>query len=75
MPEHDPPAISLLKNIDDFKVRLFGAIANESTAQALKPLAWDEVGEKIWVPASEAYTQRYGEDLTGITPRAIPEFS
>jgi hypothetical protein len=75
MPGHDPPAISLLKNIDDFDVRLFGALANESTAQALKPLAWDEVGEKIWVPASEAYRQRYGEDLTSITPRAIPEFS
>jgi hypothetical protein len=44
---HDPPAISLLKNIDDFDVQLFDALANESTAQALKPLAWDEIGERI----------------------------
>jgi len=61
------------KNIDGFDVRLFDALANESTAQALKPLA--EIGERIWVPASEAYMERYSEHLTGITPRAIPEFS
>ena len=53
MPEHDPPAISWLANIEDFEVRLVGSIPSESTAQALKPLAWDGVGQKIWVPAWE----------------------
>jgi hypothetical protein len=63
------------KNIEGFDVRLFDALANESTAQALKPLAWDKIGETIWVPASKAYMERYGEDLTGITPHTLPEFS
>jgi heat shock protein HtpX len=75
MPEHDSPAISLLNNIVDFEIRLVGSIANASTAQTLKPLAWDKVGQKIWVPAWEVYTQKYSRSLAGITPCIFPELS
>jgi hypothetical protein len=36
---------------------------------------WSEVGGQIWVPAWEAYVERYAQVLAGTTPRTFPELS
>jgi hypothetical protein len=69
----DLPAISLLGDVEGLEARLLSAIAPEASAQVLPPLAWDDVGRKIWVPAWEACIGKYAEVLAGSTPSALPE--
>jgi heat shock protein HtpX len=72
---NDLLAISLLGDVAGLEAHLISATANESTPQALPLLAWDDVGRKIWVPAWEAYVEKYAEVLAGTTPRALPTLS
>jgi hypothetical protein len=41
----------------------------------LQPVAWDEVGGKIWIPTWETYAGNYAKVLAGITPSSLPELS
>jgi heat shock protein HtpX len=75
MPEQDPRSISLLRNIDVIEARLLGWISYETTAQGLKPVAWDEVDRKVWVTEWEGIMRKYGAALSGIAPQSLPELS
>jgi heat shock protein HtpX len=74
-PQYDLPAISLLGDIAGLETRLIKATSTEPSAQALRLVAWDDVGWKIWAPAWEAYIGKYAKVLAGITPCTLPELA
>jgi Zn-dependent protease with chaperone function len=72
IPEDDPPAISLLENVEECEMQLISALTNTAAAQ-LQSVAWDEVGRKVWLPVWEDYTKKRRRVLVGITPYTLPE--
>jgi Zn-dependent protease with chaperone function len=74
-PGPDLPAISLLGDTEGLEAHLIGAPSNESAAQALQLVAWEEVGWRIWAPAWEDYAGKYTKVLAGNTPYNLPKLS
>lgn len=48
--QHDPVASSLLGETKDLELGLITALSDSKTAQALRPVAWTEVGEVVYKP-------------------------
>jgi hypothetical protein len=66
-------AMSLLDNVEECEIRLISALTIARNAQALPLVAWDEVGQKIWLPVWADYTKKRRKILAGITACTLPE--
>ena len=73
VPENIQPVISLLENANEQEVALlrfqFGA---ERTA-GLRPIEWQEVGRKVYVPSWQNTARDYAEVLQNISIDRLPE--
>jgi len=57
--DDDSPSISLLTEIDVLERGLLGARADKSQVDALKPVRWAEVGERIYQPMWSEVARRH----------------
>ena len=68
------PAISLIENLPFIETSLFASIACDA-GQRLTPLAWEEVGEKVYVPLYTAIVSKYAAALAGLTIEDIRDIA
>src|SRR5262249_49605594 len=66
LPKHDPCAISLLENLEELEGQIIGSVGNRRVSQPLQPLAWNDVGMRVWIPIWENQVKRYGRELAGV---------
>ena len=69
------PAISLLDNVSALEQALLDEMVIDDYRGKLAPLAWEEAGERIWVPLWHEQARANGEVLEGITPDMLPKFA
>ena len=50
-------------------------ISGYEIKERLKPIMWNEVGEKVYLPAWESHTKMYRNILCGVTPKKFPDLS
>ncbi len=72
-PDRDPPAITLVENLDEMETRLLAHLADEAQARALKPVDWGDVGRDVYLPMWQGAVNEQADALAGLTPAALPE--
>ncbi|HET9041014.1 MAG TPA: M48 family metallopeptidase [Gemmatimonadales bacterium] len=68
----DPPAITLLEAPDRVEASLLAFMAGPG-APSLESVAWDDVGERVWLPFWRAQAARHAGRLAGLTPADLSE--
>ena len=71
----DPPAISLLEEVPALENQLLAAIAGAEQAGKLKPIAWDDVCAKVYLPQWAKLLKANAAGLGGITPESLPKWA
>ena len=71
---NDRPAFSLLANDVDLERQLMNFMFDREKICDLKPVAWQEVGAVVYIPAWRNVAKQYQASLTGLTPANLPEF-
>ena len=69
----DPPATSLLNDLPGLESRLLAALVNPDAAGKLKPIAWDEVSTRVYLPQWTTLVQANASALSGLTPESLPQ--
>ena len=69
------PAISLLENVSALEQALLDEIVIEDYRGKLAPIAWEEAGERVWVPLWREQARANAEVLAGITPNMLPKLA
>lgn len=73
LPKHDPSAISLLENLEELEGQLIAPAGNQRAPQPLQPIAWHEVGMRVWIPIWDTYVRKYGQELVGVPLLRLPD--
>lgn len=71
----DPPAISLLNNIPELETRLFSKLAQLNQISGFKSLAWEDVGEQVYLPMWKRFARENASYLANVTPASYPEIA
>lgn len=70
--QDNAPAVSLIgDDVERLELEMLLAMAGGKLEQELKPVSWDEVGDKVLVPVWKKFTGQYKTFLPGYTPRDI----
>jgi hypothetical protein len=70
-PPSDPPALTLLDSVSELESMLLTTLMRDKSV-ALKPLAWERVGETVLMPRWTDFIKNYGHKLRGLRPSEIP---
>jgi hypothetical protein len=68
-----PSAVSLIEDVPALEARLMAHLAGDGQAASLQPLDWQDVGERVLLPAWAATARKYAVALSGLTPEALPD--
>ena len=74
-PDNDPPALSLLADVDAAESMLMGFIISDYAGKGFKPVSWDEMPAKVWAPAWRSRAHERKKWLSGLTPASIAELA
>jgi Zn-dependent protease with chaperone function len=69
----DPPALSLLENVDAMEDQLLRAVFDAREVAKLKPIRWEDVGTQVYVPLWTKGVLEAKAGLAGLTPALLPE--
>lgn len=72
-PAGGPLAVTLLGDLAALENAFVEGMMGADKAQALRPLAWDEVPEAVIVPGWEKAAAAEADDLEGVTVNSLPE--
>jgi Zn-dependent protease with chaperone function len=75
LPPGDPPAVSLLENLDELEDQLLRTVFDEKKVAKLKPIRWEEVGARVYLPQWEKAAAEAKPKLQGLTPAQLPDRS
>lgn len=70
-PDNDPPALSLLKDVDALEGKLMAFVMSDEAGKGFKPVSWDELPAQVWVPAWRDHIHPRREWIKGLTPASI----
>ena len=70
--EVDPPALSLLNNPDQLETQIFSDLIKRTDGKEMQPIAWEEVGAKVWLPVWEARVKSILHQISGYTVEKLP---
>ena len=71
----DPtPAISLLGDAAAAEAALVSSIVRPEYRDKLPAVAWDDIGQTVYLPRWQESTRTYAEGLAGVTPATLPAF-
>jgi heat shock protein HtpX len=71
--EGDPTSISLLENLDVLEDQLLRTVFDAREVAKLKPIRWEEVGTRIYLPMWTKAALEAKSRLAGLTPALLPE--
>ncbi len=72
-PGQEPEAISLLENMPQIEASLLDQIARDNHLSELKPVQWNEVAAKVYLPQWEQTVNHQKFALSGLKPENLPE--
>lgn len=67
------PAISLLKNVEQLEASFVQRLVNPESGHVIQPIAWENVGGKVWLPIWEDHANTYSDILKELRLGAIPQ--
>lgn len=67
----DSPAVSLMKDVDTIESKLVPFILSDYAGKGFKPVSWDELPAKVWVPAWRDNIHPRTEWLKALTPTSL----
>jgi Zn-dependent protease with chaperone function len=75
LPSGDPPAVTLLEDLDALEDNLLRTVFDASKVAALKPVRWEDIGATVYVPmwtkaAAEAQSRMQGWTVATLPDRA-----
>jgi heat shock protein HtpX len=70
--QNEQPALSLLDNLEATELRFVQSIDPSHTGKDLVHVRWDEVGEKVTLPAWRDFVRLYEGLLQGLTLELLP---
>ena len=65
-------AVTLLDGVPALERELLVTLAGADAAGKLQPVAWEEVGEKVFLPQWRAVARKHAAALQGVTPGTLP---
>lgn len=68
----DPPAISLLTDVPGVEAQLLAALFGHDPVRKLQPVAWEEMGARVYLPMWTDLVRQHAASLKGITPAQFP---
>jgi Zn-dependent protease with chaperone function len=72
-PRGEPSALTLLDDVPVLERRLLATMAGEDAVAKLKPVGWEEAGDRVFLPQWRAAVQKHASGLGGLTPAALPQ--
>ncbi|HLG43180.1 MAG TPA: M48 family metallopeptidase [Planctomycetota bacterium] len=72
-PPSDPPAITLLEGLEAIEHSVVETLFVIKRQRTFKPIAWEEIISKIYLPSWIEDHARFGPRLNGLTPRQLPD--
>lgn len=69
------PAVSLLRDVGALETALVDTLIRDEFRGKLKPVAWEEAGEQVWVPIWREQTALRAAQLDGLTPSMLPRYA
>jgi hypothetical protein len=70
----DRPALSLLENVPALEDALVMHLLGQERTEALRPVAWDDIGATVYLPKWQEVARRYTAGLAGVTPTTLPTY-
>ena len=70
-----PPALSLIGDVDPIEAGLLRNIAERNHLPGIKPVAWEDLIDRFYLPAWANLVSRHKPALAGITPDSLPEIA
>ncbi len=71
-PANEPSALSLLEDVPGLERELLAALGGSETAAKLQPIAWRDVGSRVYLPQWVKLVGANAAGLSGLTPEALP---
>jgi heat shock protein HtpX len=71
----DPPALSLLEDVPALENEILAAVGGAEKTATLKPIRWDEVCSRVYMPQWLALVKANAAVLGGITPESLPRLA
>lgn len=71
----DPPATTLLNNVADLENRLIASLVAPTAAAKLKPIDWDEVSSRVYLPEWTKLLRTNAAALSNVTPESLPQLA
>lgn len=72
-PAGEPSALTLLDDVPSLERRLLATMAGDDAVAKLKPVAWEEAGDRVFLPQWRAAVQKHARGLGGLTPASLPQ--
>lgn len=70
--QDDTPAISLLRNLENLEAAFLAVIGDPATVRDMKPIGWDQVGGKVWMPLWRKHVETHRNVLQGLRLNDLP---
>jgi Zn-dependent protease with chaperone function len=67
------PALSLLADVDALEGKLMSFIFSDYANKGFKPVSWEEMSEKVWMPLWKDRLRENRHRLKGLTADQLPE--
>ena len=71
-PHEDPPAFTLVAEIQALERQLLAPIAERNAIRDLKPIRWEEVGERVYLPQWAEVVRGKAEHFGSLTVSTLP---
>lgn len=68
------PAMSLLGDVAAVEAALLAGMVRPEYRDKLQPVAWDDLGQIVYLPRWQESVRTYAEGLAGVTPATLPGF-
>lgn len=75
IPENDPPATSLLQNLDALEAEVLAQMTENPGIKTFRMLPWDKVWEEVYVPSWREFVTKHTAAFSGIKPVDLPRMS
>jgi len=71
--DDSPPAADLLRDLPALEQRVFGVLYGDEAAASLAPIAWEDVGESVYLERARELTSRFHYVLDGVSAIGLGE--
>ncbi len=72
-PPHDPPALSLLKDVPSLEKELFKVLLGAERAQEFQEISWEDILTRVYLPTWEETVRNHSQVLSDLRLGDLPD--